>query len=648
MIDLRPGLPWVGALDTPAWRRAWRLASGVTPRWRQDPHGLPGLRAALAEHVRRNRGVSCQDVLVTRGATNGLDLLAATVLRPGDRVGVEEPGYRRARAVLAGRGAELVPCPVDEHGLIVDALPDGLRLVYTTPSHQFPMGGVLPVPRRRALLAWARRTGALIAEDDYDGEFRYDVAPLPALYGLDPDVVVYLGTTAKILSVDMGVGWLVGRPDLVAAVARRRAELNDRTPVVPQEALRLLLEGGDVDRHVRRMSREYARRRAVVEALAGLRLHGDTAGLHLVADVPGDPEDVARRAAARGVLTETLAPHFAGPPAASGLVIGYGTAAGPAELRAGCGVLRALAGRGLGAGADGFGAGADRDGVTGRRTCRAGERRAGQQGRFGQRRARRGMGATGVSGPVMRRMSMPPGSGRSASGACEAPKCPPRAQSRRLRSEWYDCGDGSGGPAGQRRAMCQASSQRMIVSIPVSSEPVNGTRACPTTMICRQVRPSRHTGASSSRAARVAGSSCAISPVPGCQTRCGGRSCLTRSAARERAETERGSCSPVNQTTRGAPPCIPPPSSRTGMRAAPGSHASATVRPPNRAGVGPEWSSPILLAQRDRYVQLAATGRCRRPRRSSRGAHFATVVVARAAPASRTLRRAADRRLGIS
>ncbi|MFD0899552.1 MocR-like pyridoxine biosynthesis transcription factor PdxR [Actinomadura sediminis] len=345
VIDLRPGLPWVGALDTPAWRRAWRLASGVPPRWRQDPRGLPGLRAELAEHVRRNRGVHCPDVLVTRGATNGLDLLAATVLRPGDRVGVEDPGYRRARAVLAGRGAEPVPCPVDEHGLVVEALPDDLRLVYTTPSHQFPMGGVLPVPRRRALLAWARRTGALIAEDDYDGEFRYDVAPLPALYGLDPEVVVYLGTTSKILTVDMGVGWLVGRPDLVEAVARRRAELNDRTPVVPQEALRLLLERGDVDRHVRRMSREYARRRAaVVAALAGLRLHGDTAGLHLVVDVPGDPADVAARAAARGVLVDTLEQHSAGPAAASGLVIGYGTAAGPAELRAGCAVIRELAG----------------------------------------------------------------------------------------------------------------------------------------------------------------------------------------------------------------------------------------------------------------------------------------------------------------
>ncbi|TDC83880.1 PLP-dependent aminotransferase family protein, partial [Actinomadura sp. 7K507] len=284
-IDLRPGLAWVGALDTPAWRRAWRLASAMPPQQRQDPHGLPGLRVALADYIRRSRGVTCpvDGLLVTRGATNGLDLLAAAVLEPGDRVGVEEPGYGRARAVLAGRGAELVPCPVDENGLVVEALPDDLRLVYTTPSHQFPMGGVLPVPRRQALLTWARRNGALVAEDDYDGEFRYDVAPLPALYGLDPDVVVYLGTTAKILTADMGVGWLVGRPDVVGRVALRREELNDRTAVVPQDALRLLLERGDLDRHVRRMRGEYARRRdVVVRALDGLPLRGDTAGLHLV------------------------------------------------------------------------------------------------------------------------------------------------------------------------------------------------------------------------------------------------------------------------------------------------------------------------------------------------------------------------------
>lgn len=347
-IDLRPGTAWIGALDTPAWRRAWRLAAGMPPQQRQDSYGLPGLREALAGYIRRSRGVACplDGLLVTRGATNGLDLLAATVLRPGDRVGVEEPGYKKARVVLEGRGAELVPCPVDEHGLIVEGLPDDLRIVYTTPSHQYPMGGVLPIPRRQGLLAWARRNGTLIAEDDYDGEFRFDVAPLPALYGLDPDVVVYLGTTAKILTTDMGVGWLAGRPDLVAEIALRRERLNDRTAVVPQDALRILLERGDLDRYVRRMRAEYARRReVVVRALDGLPLRGDTAGLHLVVDVP-EPE--ARRISAaadeRGVLVETLERHHMGPSRASGLVIGYGSAATTTELRKGCEIVRALAG----------------------------------------------------------------------------------------------------------------------------------------------------------------------------------------------------------------------------------------------------------------------------------------------------------------
>lgn len=348
-IDLRPGIAWIGILDTPAWRRAWRLAARMPPRVpRQDPHGLPGLRALLASYIRRSRGVACpvDGVLVTRGATSGLDLLGAAVLRPGDRVGIEEPGYMRARSVLAGRGAEVVPCPVDEHGLVVDALPDDLRLVYTTPSHQYPLGGVLPVARRRALLAWARRNGALVAEDDYDGEFRYDVAPLPALYGLDPEVVVYLGTTAKTLTADMGVGWLVARPDLVAAVARRRDELNDRTPLVPQEALRILLERGDLERYVRRMRAEYARRReAVVEALGGLRLRGDTAGLHVVVDLPAPVvERVRDGAAERGVLVQTLDPYHSGPARVTGLVIGYG-AATLAQLRTGCALIADLAAR---------------------------------------------------------------------------------------------------------------------------------------------------------------------------------------------------------------------------------------------------------------------------------------------------------------
>jgi GntR family transcriptional regulator/MocR family aminotransferase len=256
---------------------------------------------------------------------------------------VEEPGYLRARSVLGARTAEVVSCPADEHGLVVAGLPDDLRLVYTTPSHQYPLGGVLPVPRRQALLAWARRNGALIAEDDYDGEFRYDVAPLPALYGLDPEVVVYLGTTAKTLAPGVGVGWLAARPELIEAIARCREVLNDRTSVVPQEAVRILLERGDLDRHIRRMRKEYARRRAiVVEALDGLPLRGGTAGLHVVVELPAAlAGQVVREAAARGVLLDSLERHHAGPPGTFGLVIGYG-AARQAELRAGCSLVREL------------------------------------------------------------------------------------------------------------------------------------------------------------------------------------------------------------------------------------------------------------------------------------------------------------------
>jgi GntR family transcriptional regulator/MocR family aminotransferase len=343
VVDLRPGAPWTVDLATPAWRRAWRLAAAAEPAARPDPYGLAALRAALVGHVRRTRGIACatEQVLVTRGATNGLDLLAATVLRPGDRVGVEEPGYGSARSVLAARGARVVPCPVDAHGLIVDRLPDDLRLVYTTPSHQYPLGGVLPVPRRQALVAWARRRGALVAEDDFDSEFRYDVAPLPALYGLDPEVVVYLGTTSKTLTPDVGVGWLIAAPALAESIARRRDDIGDRTAAVPQHAVRLLLERGDIGRHIRKMRAEYARRRAAtVETLAGLTLSGDSAGLHLVVLLPRPlAADAVAVGARHGVLLDSLDRHFAGPVTAGGLVIGYGGAR-VQDIRRGCALIR--------------------------------------------------------------------------------------------------------------------------------------------------------------------------------------------------------------------------------------------------------------------------------------------------------------------
>jgi GntR family transcriptional regulator/MocR family aminotransferase len=347
LTELRPGVPWSAGIDQAAWRRAWRQATAATPSLWPDPRGLPALRAALAGYLRRTRGLHCtpDHILITRGVASGLALLAAAQLRPGERAGVEEPGYQAARAILAARGAEVLPFPVDAHGLITDRLPGDLRLVYVTPAHQYPLGGRLPVPRRQALVAWARATGALIVEDDYDSEFRYDVAPLPALSGLDPEVVAYLGTTSKMLTPGFGVGWLVARPDLITLLAGRRESLGDRTGEAAQRALLALIETGDLDRHIRRMRREYARRRdAIVSALGDpavpATLLGDTAGLHVVLELHrGSGDAVAAAARERGVVVQTLRRYFGGRPTVDGLVLGYGglplgeVAAGAAVLR---------------------------------------------------------------------------------------------------------------------------------------------------------------------------------------------------------------------------------------------------------------------------------------------------------------------------
>jgi GntR family transcriptional regulator / MocR family aminotransferase len=334
LIELQPGIPWTGGIDPAAWRRAWRYAGTRPPSQWPDPHGLPALRGELAGYLRRSRGlgVTPANILVTRGVAGGLALLAATLLRPGDKVGVEEPGYQAAREVLGRAGALIVPCRVDAHGVVPDELPGDLRLLYTTPAHQYPLGARLPVGRRQAVTAWARATGAIVVEDDYDSEFRYDVGPLPALYSVDPDVIVYLGTASKVLAPAFGAGWLVAAPALVERIARLRPALGERVPEPVQHALLALLTSGDLERHIRRMRLEYARRRAALTGgLAaagpgGYQLRGDTAGMHVVLEVAaGTPAaDVAAAAAANGVGLHTLDRYFAGPPSISGLVLGYG------------------------------------------------------------------------------------------------------------------------------------------------------------------------------------------------------------------------------------------------------------------------------------------------------------------------------------
>ncbi|WP_327047402.1 PLP-dependent aminotransferase family protein [Microbispora sp. NBC_01189] len=344
MVDLRPGRPWVSGYDRAAWRRAWRSAGDLPLNAFPDPYGHPELRELLAGHLRRARAVPVDagNVMVTRGTGNGLDLVAATLLGPGTRAGVEEPGWGAARRVFASRGAEVVPCPVDEQGVIAEALPDDLRVLYTTPAHQFPLGGRLPIPRRERLLAWARRTGAIVVEDDYDAEFRYDVAPLPALYGLDPERVVLLGTLSKSLGPDVGLGWLVAPADLLARIAERRARVADRTSGPVQRAVTTMLERGDLDRHLRRMRLEYARRRAAIVEALGPHVRGDTAGLHVMVALPAAVvPGLVRRAGEHGVLLDTTERHHHGPTRVHGLVLGYGSAS-LAGVRRGCAVIRSL------------------------------------------------------------------------------------------------------------------------------------------------------------------------------------------------------------------------------------------------------------------------------------------------------------------
>ena len=268
LIELRPGLAWVEGIDRAAWRRAWRSAGTQPPSRGTDSWGSEELRSALTGYLRRSRGVQCsaEQILVTRGVAGSLGLIATALLSPGDLVGVEEPGYPAARTVFAAHGMRPVPCPVDDGGLVVEALPPGLKLVYTTPAHQYPLGARLSVPRRQALISWARATGALIVEDDYDGEFRYDVAPLPALFGLDPEVVIYLGTTTKTLTPALRVGWLAARPGLAARLASAAASLGEWAAGPNQRAMLTLITTGDLERHIRRMRHEYARRRAAMAA----------------------------------------------------------------------------------------------------------------------------------------------------------------------------------------------------------------------------------------------------------------------------------------------------------------------------------------------------------------------------------------------
>ncbi|WP_227996956.1 MocR-like pyridoxine biosynthesis transcription factor PdxR [Nocardia australiensis] len=333
LLDLGPGAPCIEAIDRPAWRRAWRAASDTQPMARKDCGGEPEFRSAIAEHLLRHRGLGAASdttILATAGTSSAVSELAAALLRPGDAVAMEDPGYQRAAGAFVAAGVRVLPVPVDAEGLCVDRLPSGIKAVYCTPAHQFPLGARMPANRRVQLVEFARRVGIPVIEDDYDGELRYDTAPLPLLAAMAPDVVVHLGTTSKILSPTLGAGWLVATPEIADAVLAHRERTGTGPSPAGQQVLVEFARHGDLARHLRRLRRALPPRRAlVVNELRrrGLDVIGDDAGSHIVVPLPSAEAELAAIATgrARGVALDGLARHHFGAPTTFGIALGYTT-----------------------------------------------------------------------------------------------------------------------------------------------------------------------------------------------------------------------------------------------------------------------------------------------------------------------------------
>ncbi len=342
--DLRPGLPDKKLVPFRVWRRisarALRALSRTSAMY-AEPEGRPPLREAIASHVSFTRAVSCraEDIVVTAGAQQAFDLLARILVNPGRTVvAVEDPGYPPLRRAFAAAGAEVIGVPVDAEGLRVDRLPQNVRVIGVTPSHQFPLGTAMSARRRAELLEFARMRRAVIVEDDYDGEFRFGGAPVEALQTLDrAGVVFYVGTFSKSLFPALRIGFIVSPPWTRNALTAAKQIVDWHSPVLAQDTLAAFIAEGHLARHIRKMRRIYGERRA--RLLEAVGRHPDllealpaSAGLHVAARLraPVRASAVAEAAARAGLLVDPLS-HYGvdGRRAPNGFALGYGAV--PAE-----------------------------------------------------------------------------------------------------------------------------------------------------------------------------------------------------------------------------------------------------------------------------------------------------------------------------
>ncbi|WP_110657310.1 PLP-dependent aminotransferase family protein [Salinicola halimionae] len=335
-----PGVPALDQFPRERWQRLLRRHHQRAPlEWHdyQQQGGVPALREALCDYLRLSRSVRCrpEQILITQGAQQGFELIARLLADVGETVWMEEPGYGGAHSCFVAAGLKTSPLEVDSEGARAANMSTGLsspRLIYVTPSHQYPSGVTMTLPRRMALLEAARRYAVWIIEDDYDSEFRYASAPIASLQGLvDNGPVIYVGTFSKVLYPGLRLGYLVLPEALVEPFKRANARLHREGQYVAQSALAEFIAEGYFVRHVSRMRELYRRRQAnlrhaLAPAIAlGLKLSSGQAGMHLVAEL-GSLEletTLVTRGREAGILLSPLSRYYSKPPGKPGLVLGY-------------------------------------------------------------------------------------------------------------------------------------------------------------------------------------------------------------------------------------------------------------------------------------------------------------------------------------
>jgi GntR family transcriptional regulator/MocR family aminotransferase len=340
----QPALPFdfaygsdVSTFPFPHWNRLLLHSARRAPVSELD-YGLAAgsirLREAICAHLQRSRAVHSDPsrVIVVNGSQQALDLITRVLIERGDPVAIEDPSYLGTTEVLRAAGAGLQPVPVDQHGLITDRLPSRARVVFVTPSHQFPTGTTLSLDRRIALLEWARSKNAVVVEDDYDGEFRYDGQPLESLQGLDRDSrVIYVGTFSRTVFSSLRIGYLVAPTSLVAGLTAAKWLCDRHAPNLEQKTLAEFITSGAYARHLRRVSRRNAaRRQALLQAISRhlrnrVDLTGDGAGAHVVIWPHRSVAEstIAERARSLGVGLYGLAGYYVTAPRRPGFMLGY-------------------------------------------------------------------------------------------------------------------------------------------------------------------------------------------------------------------------------------------------------------------------------------------------------------------------------------